>query len=659
MNTPEKTDQPVFRIGIAMAGAVSAGAYTAGVIDYLLEALERWDRAKARNRELGPDHPDYDPSVPMHDVVIDVIGGASAGGMTAAITSLALFEGIRPVNDDNPQRQNNKLYDAWVNLNDHQRTTLQQMFAVDDIREGKVPSMLNSTPIDAIADRAKVLSINRDTYSPDWPAYISRDLELILTICSLRGIPIEIDFGAADSGDQPSPGSETPAEKPAHKMYLHKGIAHFTIDPTRAQLDHLLRLNPRIEDDKNIVIECAKATGAFPIGLRPRQFHNLSHAYLRGQIQRMFGKEINIRWNRIPKPFSFTAIDGGTINNEPFDDVLRVLEERHAADHADGSAHSEEGFKNYAILMIDPFPNFEQGENQEEYQQPDSIEKAVPQILSAIRRQAMIKEGELTRGFTGDYTRAMVFPVRRQQVAGDPGSGEQRAPYPIACGALDGFGGFFSRHFREHDFYLGRKNCQSFLRKHFSLRPDQVFTRDEAGNDQVDGSLFRGWAPGDPRYERFHYRKDNNPHFPIIPDLRVYQANSDDSAENGSLPTPVYPAISLDELKTLKKPLRRRVRKVLLTMTRSMVSPKKKEAPSEADPLTEEVRRTVNHHLGDPWLGRLLLWITLAILAILLIPLLPVFLVLALLLGHVAINFITRKIFGSIVYDFKKRGLLR
>ena len=35
-----------FHLGIAMAGAVSAGAYTAGVLDYLFETLERWEKEK-------------------------------------------------------------------------------------------------------------------------------------------------------------------------------------------------------------------------------------------------------------------------------------------------------------------------------------------------------------------------------------------------------------------------------------------------------------------------------------------------------------------------------------------------------------------------------------------------------------------------------------
>ena len=34
------TDEPEFQLGLVMAGAISAGAYTAGVMDFMIEALD-------------------------------------------------------------------------------------------------------------------------------------------------------------------------------------------------------------------------------------------------------------------------------------------------------------------------------------------------------------------------------------------------------------------------------------------------------------------------------------------------------------------------------------------------------------------------------------------------------------------------------------------
>ena len=44
--TPNIVPPPVFGIGLALAGAISAGAYTAGVIDFLMQALQAWEEER-------------------------------------------------------------------------------------------------------------------------------------------------------------------------------------------------------------------------------------------------------------------------------------------------------------------------------------------------------------------------------------------------------------------------------------------------------------------------------------------------------------------------------------------------------------------------------------------------------------------------------------
>lgn len=46
--------EPRFEIGLTMAGAISAGAYTPGVIEFLTEALDAWDAAKEAAARGGP-----------------------------------------------------------------------------------------------------------------------------------------------------------------------------------------------------------------------------------------------------------------------------------------------------------------------------------------------------------------------------------------------------------------------------------------------------------------------------------------------------------------------------------------------------------------------------------------------------------------------------
>ena len=75
----------VFEIGLAMAGAISAGAYSAGVIDFLFQALDAWEKAK---RE-APD------TVPNHSVCLRAAAGASAGSITAALAVVTVAGGLQ------------------------------------------------------------------------------------------------------------------------------------------------------------------------------------------------------------------------------------------------------------------------------------------------------------------------------------------------------------------------------------------------------------------------------------------------------------------------------------------------------------------------------------------------------------------------------------
>ena len=53
---------------------------------------------------------------------------------------------------------------------------------------------------------------------------------------------------------------------------------------------------------------------------------------------------------------------------------------------------------------------------------------------------------------------------------------EARTRAHLACGSVGGFGGFLCEDFRAHDFQLGRRNCQQFLRTTFAL-PDEEANR--------------------------------------------------------------------------------------------------------------------------------------------------------------------------------------
>jgi len=78
---------------------------------------------------------------------------------------------------------------------------------------------------------------------------------------------------------------------------------------------------------------------------------------------------------------------------------------------------------------------------------------------------------------------------------------------------ISGFAGFLSRDFREFDFQLGRKNCQTFLRYYFAVSEDKVENRlCEKATDQAKERFEFSLPPKDPNGDKF---------FPIIPDMRI------------------------------------------------------------------------------------------------------------------------------------------
>ena len=137
-----------FRIGVNMAGAISAGAYTAGVLDFFTEALDEWYEAKARGEP-----------VPSHDVSIEVISGASAGGMCAAISAVMLQEDFDHIRDTKKTGTTNRFYESWVN-----RIDIKELLKTDDLKNAPpVISLLDSTIINNIASYALTPGISLST----------------------------------------------------------------------------------------------------------------------------------------------------------------------------------------------------------------------------------------------------------------------------------------------------------------------------------------------------------------------------------------------------------------------------------------------------------------------------------------------------------------
>ena len=458
-NASTASNRPAFEIGIVMAGAISAGAYSAGVMDFIIEALDAYEKAKKA--------PDWDG--PTHDVRVPVLAGASAGGMTSAISALQIFHEIEHVStshDAVPEPRANRLYSSWVT-----DISIEELLETSDLsgnriqsgpegtdRSGRVKSLLCPDVLDRIADAA--FDMKGPPRVRDWVGRgDDRTLKVLLTLSNLRGVPYSFKIFGQDK---------------QLGMLNHGDYVDFTvgIDPGEREDSHVLDvLKLRLEsEEKTLFKSVVLATGAFPIGLLPRRIKRPAsdfwtaksvgfHDPLDGKFKIIFPSGVDEN-----EPYPFLSVDGGMINNEPLEITRRYLLGIDQYNNRDGKS------ANKAIILLAPFPHFASAPQE---CRDASIFSVAGQLISALVNQARFKPDELANAANDTvFSRFMISPSR------DGCAGKSS---PIASGRMGGFSGFLHESFRRHDYLLGRRNAQQFLRCTFAL-PET-------------NSLFNGFEP--------------------------------------------------------------------------------------------------------------------------------------------------------------------
>jgi len=431
-----KTRQPAdgtFEIGLVLAGAVSAGAYSAGVMDFLFEALDQWHEQRKEDSDL-----------PQHKVEVRVITGASAGGMNGAIAAAACRYSFPPITACNAGKDGscNPFFKAWVKSID-----IKRLLDVADLKN-KVPlvSLLNSQCLDEIArDVIGTGGTRADETTRSW---LADPFRLLLTVTNLQGVPYEVRFvGNTEFG---------------HEMITHADHMGFSVPVFCAVRDarpDLVRLG--LQNDINdpgwsTLAATTLATGAFPLALASRQLRRSGSDYdYRFIFPHAPGGLVYSRAKiKDRDPYSFVAIDGGAMNNEPFGLAHTELAGLNGRNPRKG------GEADRAIIMIDPFTDPRGSEPTRD----TSVSKVALRLADAFKTQARFRQIDLTLAAADDvYSRFMIAPRRSSN--GRAVSGRRA----IASGGMGAFLGFFCEAYREHDYMLGRRNCQAFLRNWFVL----------------------------------------------------------------------------------------------------------------------------------------------------------------------------------------------
>lgn len=465
-----KPEEGTFELGLVLAGAVSAGAYTAGVLDFLYEALDAWYLAKARG----------DADVPPHDVVIRLITGASAGGMNGAISAAALRhqfphpqgQGKQP--DPGDHRTDNPFWRAWVREID-----IRPLLDQSDLKDG-IRSLLNCDRLVEIV-RGVIDRGGTPVAEPAMRGWIANPLTVLLTVTNLRGVPYQVVFSGED--------------RLRHEMSLHRDHVAFAIPdlsgrapsqpspaPDMVVLPGAASFSEPVWHEFGMT---ALATGAFPLFLEARRLARRPDHYLYRNIVRQDEKVVydTPAWphDGPPDPYDYLCVDGGAMNNEPFELARTALAGIHGRNPRDGDKACR------AVIMVDPFAD------------PGGLggpgDSGLTSIAGATFR-ALINQARFTfrdRALIQDervYSRYMISP-RRSGIVGS---------LSLCSGGLGAFLGFFSEAYRHHDFMLGRRNAQRFLQTHLTL-PET-------------NPLFARW----PDAARRRFRDPNRPdHLQLVP----------------------------------------------------------------------------------------------------------------------------------------------
>lgn len=452
---------PTFRIGLAMAGAVSAGAYTAGVLDFLIEALDAWSAAKARGAP-----------VPRHAVSLEAAVGASAGAMCAALLAIVLpyrFPHVRIAPDggattdqDRPAAAN-PLYRAWVEAID-----LRALLGDADLAAGRLEALLDCTVIDAIVAASLAYSA-----TPQPRPYVKRPFVARFTLGNLRGVLYRIDF----LGNRPA-SAEAMREHADWRGFLIGGEPDPHALPPHLR-GHLVLPEASVADLPRwqMLGQAAAASGAFPLFLKPRLIERAAAEYgFRHAVTTPEGElqPIPPAWRdpqHPPDPYRFAAVDGGVFNNEPFELARELIAGGPGRELASAPEAADA-----AVLMVAPFlspptdgppPPTVPGDGQDLALPPQA---QLAPLVDAWIMQARFKPADLALAWDEtEYSRFVVAPAGSKA--------PPQAPYAIAGGALGGFLGFFHEAFRRHDYQLGRRNAQRFLAEHFTLPPDNPIVR--------------------------------------------------------------------------------------------------------------------------------------------------------------------------------------
>jgi predicted acylesterase/phospholipase RssA len=261
------------KLAITIAGAVSLGSYESGVVFEILDAVAQHNQWATASNQLD------------ERFEIDVLTGASAGGMTSAIIAQRLLYDGPSMN----QPYDNPLFNAWVSSVD-----IEGLLARDP-DEDVTHSVLSSNFVIRISDTYLMDRYKNPPQPPPQPhpaLPMDRKLQLGLALSNLNGVD-----------------------------YYRDTLSGNKFIYTRHE-DQLVRPLDQASDDRQQTWEtiraAAVACGAFPVAFRVQDL-------VRNMLEFTSPWLVKNVWNGQPST-TFTYTDGGVFQNEPLGMAKNLVE---------------------------------------------------------------------------------------------------------------------------------------------------------------------------------------------------------------------------------------------------------------------------------------------------------------------------------------------
>ena len=405
-------------LGLVLAGAVSGGAYTAGVLDCLVEALDAW-------------HSDARP----HAVHLRVLAGTSSGALTAAIFSASANRRFPAVPTADAGTAANPLYDGWVNMTD-----IVDLLGTADARLDGVQSVLDPTRLNEATRHAIDHGVGLPQVARRW---LADPLRLLVTLSNLDGVP----FASGPTANA-GPAPRRHADVMRHVISGLGGTAR--PDPPTAPDEYSLRM-PDDPLDKWAtwapLAAAALGSAAFPLALPARWIQRPAsdQDHLQVLCPQGAGHAPEVRTlcpdAGLKRPTqSFQALDGGL--SGPRSPVALAREVLAGRDPRTRWPAADEAAP-WVLVEVDP--------------QCEAMAPASGGVAGFLVRQL----GLQTLWDAPDVAARQTLPPGCHFRLAPAGPGRQGRG--TAGGFLGGFGGYLARAFRQHDFLLGRRDTQAFL----------------------------------------------------------------------------------------------------------------------------------------------------------------------------------------------------